>query len=1113
MQKLIKIRSHTRKRFLLMIMRTFIFLLCTAVFGISTNNSFAQDKVTISEDKLVSIDEVFDIINKQTHYHFMYPQELFENYPKVQIKKGEIDVFKLLSYSLGSKDFNVVLSTNNQIIIKPKEDGQQQFVSGRVLDVNGDPIYGVSVVIKGTKQGVSSDFDGNYAISVSSPENVLIFQALGFKMKEVLVGRSKRIDVTLEEDIEELDAVEIISTGIFNRPKTSFTGAASVITKEQIKSFGNRNLLRTLANIDPSLDIQEQNAFGSDPNNTTLSIEIRGAKSITDVSNLQNQSRGQLNTPLFLLDGFEVSVERVLDMNQNDVESVVILKDASATAIYGSRGANGVVVITSSNPPRGKLRVSYTSGLNFEIPNLSSYDLLDARQKLQIESIAGLYTGETVNEQILLDNLYNQNNKAVQEGVNTNWLKEPTQVGVGQYHSLRLGGGDKEFRYGFNVSYNGITGAMKGSKRDNVNASLNLQYQFKKVRFSNQLELGFNKGTNSPYGRFSDYYYMNPYWRPYDENGDPVMSYDTFNNQVKYNPLYDSSLASFSTTDYNNIRNQTAVSVNFNQNLKWDTSLGVTLLKGGSDYFSSPLNSSNFIAGIAPLDRGIYTQTFREERSYQISSTISYGKTFGKHMLYLGGNGQLIQNQNESTTLSVRGFTNEKLNDISNGISYTGQRPSRRESTVRSVGLTGTLNYNYDNRYFVEGSARLDGASSFGLESRYAPFYSFGAAWDLGQEKFIKENISKIDRIKFRYSYGVTGSLNFSAYQALSTYSYDTTSQYSNITGMTLLALGNPNLEWQNTKQHNFGLDFQAFDNRIGMTVNYYRINTHNLIGEASLPYSNGYTSYTENFGTVRNVGYDANLSVNVVRDLDNQFSWYVTTGVYSNKNTLVKLSDAIKEANEQWEGQNYSNGTFYQYREGESTDALYVLKSPGVDPLTGQVLYEDPETGNVYTSVQEGLRKISVGNTLPKINGRITSSLRYKGWMMDIGFSYRLGAKKLNNSLLRVENAYVANNMDARVLGTRWQQPGDITAFKSISSDESTYPNDRFVFTERAFALSSVNLSYQFPQKVLDYFKVKQLSLTSSISDVFYLSNISTERGTDYPYSIRPQLNLSVTF
>ncbi len=1114
-----EVRSFFRKG---AVLYCFFFLFGANIFAFSS--TYLQKHGT--DEKMVTIETVIQFIKENNDINFLYNSDLFTGLPKVKVNFNEKSWKVMLRQALEPN--GCTYKVKNNIVVISRDDKKnvpqspqlktQQVklrnVIGNVIDENGEPLPGATVGAVSSNGNVVytvTDTNGHFKVQLQGDETRFEVTFIGFKNKTIPIKDDVDIyNIMLESEMNGLD--EVVVTGIFDRPKTSFTGAATVITKKQIQSFGNRNLLRTLSNIDPSLDIKEQNKLGSDPNNTTLDIEIRGASSITDVGNLNFQTRGALNTPLFILDGFEVSVERVLDMNQNDVESVVILKDASATAIYGSRGANGVVVITSSHPPVGKLRVTYTAGMNFEIPDLSSYNLLNSKEKLEIEQIAGMYTDDDLDDQAELTELFNTNNKAVQEGVNTNWLKVPTRLGLGQYHHLSIGGGDKQFRYDLNVSYNKITGAMKGSDRQNVNTGLNLQYNFDRIIVSNQLELGFNKGVNGMYGDFSLYYNMNPYWRPYDENGDPVVSYSTFDSQTQYNPLYDASLESFSNTDYNNIRNQTSVSINFNPNLKWDSSLGITILKGGSDYFLSPLTSTYLISSIDPLLRGSYTKGTRNESSYQISTTLSYGKTFGDHSLFFGVNGQMMESQKETMNIIVKGFTNEKLNDISNGISYSGDSPTTSESTTRSVGVTGTLNYNYANKYFAEGSGRLDGASSFGSESRYAPFYSFGLAWDISQESFVKDALPFLNRAKLRYSFGVTGSLNFSAYQALTTYSYDTEYQYTNISGMTILALGNDNLKWQNTSQNNIGIDIQAFHNRLGMTFNYYRKMTDNLIGEASLPYSNGFTSYTENFGTVRNTGIDAQVSFNIIKIPAKQFSWFVTAGAYHNKNILVELSDAIKEANEYWEESNVSDDTYYQYREGESIDELYVLKSPGVDPLTGEVLYENPLTGNITTTVG-GLRKIAVGSTLPKINGRLGTSVKYKGLTMDVSFSVRLGAKKMNNSLLRVENAYVKNNVDRRVLDTRWQKAGDITAFKNIASDDNTYPNDRFVFTERSLRMSNINVSYQFPSKLVHSLGAEQIYLTGSVSDVFYASNIKMERGTSYPYSIRPTLNLSITF
>lgn len=1112
------LRRHRRP---LWIMRNLIVFLF--VFSLQGHSSiFSQSRMTVDLQNS-NMKELIRIIEQQTTLGFLYDENL-EAVP-VSVKAQNETVENILNQVLKNSELEYEIDHNTILIQKkeadlPAQQAQQperRMVTGKVVDEQGNPVPGANVVVLELRQGVATDNYGEFKIFVANDRDyTLLFTFIGMEDKRIplspVASESQKLgSIVLETKESEID--EVLVTGIFNKPKAAFTGAASVITKDEIKRSANRNLLTTLATIDPAFDVQEQNEFGSDPNNTNLAIQIRGAASIPDVNSMQLNARSQLNTPLFILDGFEVTMERVLDMNQNDVESVVILKDASATAIYGSRGSNGVVVITSARPPVGKLRINYTAGVNLEIRDLSSYNLMNSEEKLYIEELAGLYTTDDPDRRQATLDLYNANRKAVAEGVNTDWMDIPTRTGVGQYHRLNIGGGDAQFRYDLNVSLNQIQGAMKGSQRRNVNAGMTLQYMFKNVRVSNLLELGFNKGENSPYGRFSEYHDMNPYWRPYDENGDPIQSYPTFAGQVRYNPLYDASLESFSTTDYTNIRNQTSISVNITPEIKWDSSFGFTQLKGGSDNFISPLNSTYIISGIDMLSRGSYIQGQREESSYQVSTTLNYGKTFGKHSVYGGINGQLMESQSRNTSVSVRGFTNESLNDISNGISYSGDRPTSYESTVRSLGVSATANYSYDQRYFLDLSGRIDGGSSFGKYSRYAPFYAVGAAWDMAREKFMQENLGFIKQLKLRYSYGVTGSLNFSAYQALQTYRYDTNSQYNGISGMELMALGNEDLKWQNTYQNNWGADIDILDGTLGIVFNYYRRNTDNLIAEASLPYSNGYTTYTENFGKVRNTGIDGQVSVRVMNRPQDQFVWYVRVGAYANKNILLELSDAIKEANEQFETQQDSRGTYYQYREGESIDDLYVLRSPGVDPLTGSVLYEDPETGYVYDHAVEGIRKVSMGSTLPKVNGRIGSSLRYKGLTLDFTFSVRYGAMKLNNSLMRVENAFVRVNLDKRVLGNRWVQEGDVSPYKDIRSEESTYAIDRFVTKEKAFALSNVNLGYQFPESWIKPFKIQQAMFSASLNDVFYISNIRTVRGTDYPYTIRPSFNLSVTF
>lgn len=1096
--------------------RIFIGLLFWAV-GLSLY-ALPKDKVTINLDQ-VTMETFLNAIKEQTSINLLYNANIFVGIKTVTIHVKNEPINELLPKVLQSHGLTYKEKEGIVVITRIEKTTSAQThgtIDGIVIDSNQQPLIGATISVTdryGRQRYTTTDTNGQFHIRQFNGDQKLYASYIGFEKKTLPIKEgSQNYIFQLRESSEDLN--EVVVTGIFNKPKVSFTGAATVITKDEIAKVGNRNLLKTIGFIDPAFNMLEDNMNGSDPNRT-LNIQVRGSSTITDVKDLQSNIRNQRNLPLFILDGFEVSSERVMDMNQSDVESVVILKDASATAIYGSRGSNGVIVITSSTPQVGRLRIAYQGGLNLEIPDLSSYNLLNSFEKIDLEKIAGLYTGENLSEQLNLDAIYNQNLQAANEGVNTDWIHKPVQTGVGQYHRLNIGGGNNEFRYVLNFSYNQIKGAMKGSNRNNMNGSMTINYFLKNIRFSNDLSLGFNKADNSPYGRFNTYTTMNPYWRPFDSDGNPVPSFYNFNSQYPIpNPLYDAAQTSFSKSDYTNIRNTTMLDMNLLPGLRLNMSIGFTQQRGGSDNFSSPKASSYTSQGNTPVaERGQYNKGISKSESYQGSATLSYGKSFGKHTIYLGANGQIMQTHSETFSTTVRGFTNDEMNDISNGNSYFSSRPSTSESTVRSAGLTGTANYNYQNRYFFDLSYRLDGASSFGKLNRWAPFWSVGLGWQIAQEKWVRTELPFINLAKLKYSYGVTGSLNFSPYQALTTYRYNNDTQYNHLIGASIEGYGNPNLKWQNTKQHNIGLDLAIFHRRFTINLNYYRKTTDNLLSDVYLPLSHGYTSYKENLGVIRNIGYDMMMSYTIISNLRRQINWSVRAGASHNTNTLVKLSEAIKRANETYSTQLSNTGSnYYEYREGHSIDELYVLQSAGVDPATGLRLYKG-EDGTI-TSETSGLRKVPVGSSLPRVNGNFGTTFRYKGLMVDMSFGFRLGAKRINQTLLsKVENAYARNNVDRRAYTQRWRQPGDISAYKDIASEQSTYENDAFVFTERALTFNSLNVTWELPKEWIKKYKMERFAITGSMSDIFYLSNMEQERGTDYPYTIKPTFTLSCTF
>ncbi|MDN5284238.1 MAG: SusC/RagA family TonB-linked outer membrane protein [Mucilaginibacter sp.] len=1071
-------------------------------------------QISISE-KNTSVIIILNKIQQQSGYDIFYKNHLIKDVKiSVELKNVSLETALKIVLDHQNLDFSIedkiITIRQAEVTTLPKNEKPPLVkIKGTVVDEEGKMLPGATIQILGKNiLGFRASSDGTFSFDANPSDTTIKVSFVGYKTATVRIepGKTNYKIILATTDARLKD---VIVTGIFDKPKESFTGAVTVITKEQIKLYGNRNLLKTIGNIDPSFDIQERNNLGSDPN-ALPDIEIRGSTTLANVNDLQSNVRNTLNLPLFILDGFEVTLQRVFDMNQNDVESVVILKDASSTAMYGSRGANGVVVITSIKPQPGQLRVSYAAGLNLELPDVSSYHLLNSTQKLALEKSVGLYTNSSPYSQDILSTLYNTNLKSVKEVVNTNWAKVPVQNGIGQYHKLDLSGGDSQFRYILNGSYDQVTGAMKGSKRDNFNGSMSIMYLMPRVRFTNNLSVGFENSAASTYGDYSTYILMNPYWYPYNADGTPVQTFSTFGG-TQANPAYNGSLTDFNKSQYTVVRNTTAIDWDILKTLKWSNSAGYSKQVGGSDVFKSPSNSDYAQVTNVAL-KGAYTKGNSLQEGYQFRSNLSYGQVFGKHSVYVGVNAQIVENKSTSNSVSVTGFINDTQTDISLGTTYSGSQPSTSESTVRSVGLSSTANYNYDGRYFADVTYSTEGGSSFGSNTRFGNFYSLGAGWTLSNEKFLKDKFSFLNLLRLRYSYGVTGGLNFAPYQSLTTYSYDRTSSYRTLIGASLTALGNPDLGWQNTYQNNFGIDISLFNGRVSLNANYYRKNTPNTITQANLPYSNGFTSYTENLGEVNNYGTDISASVYIIRNNDRKFSWSVQAATYSNRNVLVHLSDALKKANALYASSNSSAGLYYEYVEGKSIDEVYVVKSPGVDAATGKVLYQNLD-GTITNSIS-GVSKIAVGSSQPKVNGRLSTTIRYGSFVANIGFAARFGGKKLNQTLLsQVENAYPRINLDRRVLDQRWQKPGDIAAYRSLLATDATYANDRFVYTENTIMLNNVNLAYELPQKWVKHLNMQHIGVSASMSDISYWSNIDQQRGTNYPYTYKPTFALTGTF
>ena len=481
-------------------------------------------------------------------------------------------------------------------------------------------------------------------------------------------------------------------------------------------------------------------------------------------------------------------------------------------------------------------------------------------------------------------------------------------------------------------------------------------------------------------------------------------------------------------------------------------------------------------------------------------------------MVYAGVNAEMSESTGRSYTFKVEGFADESIDFLSMGLQYEKEaKPSGSESKSRRVGLVGNVNYSYDNRYFMDFNIRTDGSSQFGSSKRFAPFYSVGLGWNVHNEEFFRNNIY-INRLKLRASYGVSGSQQFSSYQAMETYSYYVGDRYNIWMGAYQMALGNKNLEWQTVDKYNVGFEGEFLNSRVSLDLDVYLEKTSSLLSSLELPYSNGFDSYTENIGSVENSGFELKASVWLLRDTEKRLMWSVTGNIAHNKDKITKLSEAMKAANEKLARTSGSNPNRI-LREGDSQNAIYAVPSLGIDPSSGEEIYLK-KNGEV-TKLWSADDRVKCGVAQPKYRGNLSTMVRYKDLSLNMSFGFRWGGQQYNQTLIdRVENADKRYNVDDRVFKDRWQNPGDKTFFKGVNVTRPSYYSSRFVQDETSFWCQNMNLTYELRDWAwMRHLGISVINATVGTGELFYLSTIKQERGLSYPFSRQYIMSLSVMF
>lgn len=1073
------------------------------ILGFSSLNAKVwsqQDRIDLVFENMNMV-QFFEQIQQKTNLKFVFNHEDVQRYT-VSGKVHYKTVSEILDLVFVDKPLRYEITSDHVVIFYAQQQDDEKKVTGvkvkgTVTDEEGIPLPGVTVMIKWTSIGTATDIDGKFNLEVPQSDTTkLVFSFVGMQSYELKISKKKtEYNIVMKSDSKALE--DVVVTGFFTKKKDSFTGSVKTMTVEEIKAVSNTNLVAAISMLTPGMRMVENNAFGSNPNRMP-EIVIRGT------SSLSTEGDESANQPVIMLDGVEITMRDLYDLDINDIERVDVLKDASATALYGEKAANGVIVIERKRVLNDKLRLSYNLDGSLEVPDLRSYDYLDAKDKLEFERLAGLYNFELLND----FEEYNRKKILISKGMDTDWMSKPLRSGYSINNSIGASGRGNGMTYRLNANMRNVKGVMKKDYRNTIGLTMFLSYHVdNKVTVSFQSSFTDLKWKESPYGKFSDYVVVNPYDSPYDE-------YGRLNKSLSWNmanPLYEAECG-----NYNEGTNRTFTN---SLSFRWDVLPGffingtgtIVTWKERKEIFTSP-ESKVFEDATSRSEQGslyVYNERYLK---YEGKFFLNYARNFGeKLLLTLHGGFDISKSTTTTDAYTAYGFYKPELHAPNFAAGFgEGKRPSGSDDISTSIGPFVNANLIVLNRYFVDGSFRRSGSSKFGDENRFAPFWSVGAGWNIHNEEFATR-FGWLNTLRLRYSYGVTGNVNYSPYQAVTTYVYNGDNFYLHGIGAIPKTMGNKDLKWDLTKEHNIGLNAEFLNGRFSAVLDYYVKTTDDVLVDMSVPPSVGETMVRANLGQVRNSGFEFDISALIVATKDWRFSLKVNGD--HNKNKILGISNGLAKYNEEANADG-SSAPKILYTEGESESAIYAVRSAGINPATGQEVFI--KKNGAWTLEYDLNDKVVVGDTEPWLKGAFFPMLSYKGWQMTLAFEYNFGGQVYNLTRAKnVENVNPRNNVDRRAFEQRWKNVNDVPPYLDIAnaSDRENYHTSRFVEDDNNVICRNIELSYEFNSEILKKAGFKRLRISAGMKDPFRMSTVKFERGTDYPFSRGFTFSISPTF
>ncbi|MEO9482145.1 MAG: TonB-dependent receptor [Ekhidna sp.] len=931
----------------------------------------------------------------------------------------------------------------------------QRTVSGKVTDDSGEGLPGVNVVIKGTTTGVTTDIDGNFRISVSDGD-ILSFSYVGFESQEVNVGTRSVIDVTMGGATE---LQEVVVTGYGPQDARRASGSVASVDAQTINNV-------PIASFDKILQGQAAGVLSQSSSGQPgagASVLIRGASSINSSTQ-----------PLYILDGVPIDAAEFETINPNDIENVSVLKDASSSAIYGSRGANGVIVITSKNGKAGKPRVTFSAQYGVSEAPSNFLPVMNTQQKIDFE----LFTGGTQ-----MSTLTNEQVDSLRQ-FSTNWKDELFQSAATRNLQVNVSGGNENTTYFISGSYYDEEGTVVTTGLQRYTTRINLKTVTGNLTFGTNNSLGYSRLQDTREGNafigspLNAAYWSNPY--------EPIFNPDgTFNQLTSGQPNGVQEL----TQNTNNTENVKVISTLYGEfDIPGVEGLSVTS-RWGVDFdtdidtdFTDPRTNPG---AQAKGGQGSLFRDFDRDVTFIGTNSVNYITEFGSdHKLSVSLFQEFIWNDNESFNFTGYGFTNLKLKNeagITGGSATNGFIPDVGGTGVRSslVSYFGTVAYTFMDKYTFNGTLRRDGSSRFGANNQHATFYSAGLAWVVSDEDFM--DVAFVDNLKFKASYGTTGNQNIGDFQFASTLG---TTSYAGVNGLFLQAIPNENIQWETTKMLNVGVDFSLFQSVLSGSIEYYNNLTVDAFLNTQLSRTTGFTAQNQNAGEIRNKGIEVTLSGKVVNAGD--FSVVVGANFAFNDNVVESLA-----------GEDDIIGNTTIIREGQPVSANYVVPYVGVNPANGDALYLTAE-GTITNVFDQANDSRVFGPRTAPYSGGITLNVTYGNLSLFALGSWIHGSTLYNNERINIDNpAYVPDNVSIDLLRA-WKQPGDITDIPRIRTTggltTNTYQSatTRYLEDGDFFRLRNVLLSYNLPSDIVSKAGFKNVRIYAQGQNLFTLTKFT---------------------